>query len=536
MVVMDLCRTDFVVFNNSNSPLLFFNEMMRRLKFLVAAWMLLMLAGCASDGLEKMIPADATGVVCVDVPEILKKADMIDDGKVVLPPSLREVIDANDVSPLCILLSDLPQLGLDIDSKAYAYFSAKTFGRVLLAMLDDPDKTRKTLEMRVGGDFSKVEGIDCMYVGDNLYAIKDKVLLVGTVNKAMEVSRAAKAAKGIFAKTATSIIDNKAVKDQLHARDCAINAWIQGKGLRTILGKSEVYRELSRKMPLIEIFTESDIDAVTCNIEFDKKQVEMTTRIMAGEGSEYAKLLNTTLGKPSGDVLKAIPNSMDYIFSMSVKGDNFVKLKQIQQLLTMFGKIPYIGRIDLASILATVDGPFCIGLARDPHLEGEWNMVIATRSTDPEGVVKQISTFANAMGQAPELYGDEYIYQYDNKMIRIGIIDGILYFKMLDYEQTEGYAYEMTPVHDFFDGAMLGIFAQTHNDSVNGYYDFGLTDIYNGKGHFYTSDPNSNVTLELLRSLCSIKMSDSFGNEADEDSQDFSSFVSGAIDKLQPMD
>lgn len=121
-------------------------------------------------------------------------------------------------------------------------------------------------------------------------------------------------------------------------------------------------------------------------------------------------------------------------------------------------------------------------------------------------------------------------------MIRIGIIDGILYFKMLDYEQTEGYAYEMKPVHDFFDGAMLGIFAQTHNDSVNGYYDFGLTDIYNGKGHFYTSEPNSNVTLELLRSLCSIKMSDSFGNEADEDSQDFSSFVSGAIDKLQPMD
>ena len=508
---------------------------MRRLKYLAVAALMLMLAGCAGDSLEKMIPADATGVVSLDVPQILKKAGMVDGDNIVLPKSLQQVIDGNDTSPLCVLLSDLPQMGLNTDSKAYAYFSAKTFGRVLLAELDNPDKARKTLEMRIGGDFSKVEGLDCMYVGDNLYVIDGKVLLVGTVNKAMEVSRVARAARGILSKTATSILDNKEVKDLLNNRDAAINAWVQGKGLKAILGKSDVYRELSRKMPLVEIFTESDIDAVTCNIELDDDQVEMTTRILADEGSEYAQLLTSILGKPNGDVLKAIPNSMDYIFTMSVKGDSFVKLKQIQQLLTVFGKIPYIGQIDLASILATVDGPFSIGLARDPHLEGEWNMVVATRSTDPDGVVKQISNFANSMGQAPELYEGEYIYQYDNKMIRIGVIDGILYLKMLNYEQTEGYAYEMKPVRDFFDATMMGIFAQTRTDSVSGYFDFGLKDIFNGNGHFYTSVPKSSATLELLRSLCSIRVSDSFGNEADDDT-DFSSFVSGAIDKLQPLD
>ena len=413
---------------------------------------------------------------------------MLDEDKIVLPESLQQVIDENDTSPLCVLLSDLPQLGIDADSKAYAFFTVKTFGRVLLAGLDDPDKTRKTLQMRVGGDFENVEGLDCMYVGDNLYAIDGKVLLVGTVNKAMEASRAAKAAKGILSMTATSITDNKDVKSILHNDDAAINAWMQGKGLKTILNKSEVYRELSQKMPLIGIFTESDIDAVTCNVDMEEDGVEMVTHILAAEDSEYAQLLNSTLGKPNEDVLKAIPNSMDYIFTMCVKGDNFVKLKQIQQLLSMFGKLPYIGRIDLASILATVDGPFTIGLARDPHLEGEWNMVLATRSTDPDGVVKQISAFANSMGQAPELYENEYIYQYDNKMIRIGVIDGILYLKMLDYEQTEGYAYEMKPVREFFGDALLGLFAQTHNDSINGYFDFGLKDIFNGKGHFYTSD------------------------------------------------
>ena len=499
------------------------------------ALFLLMLTGCASDSLEKMIPADATGVVSFDVPEILKNAGMVDNDKIVLPPSLQQVIDNNDTSPLCILLSDLPQLGIDTDSKAYMFFTVKTFGRVLLAGLDDAAKTRKTLELRVGGDFAKVDGLDCMYVGDNLYAIDGKVLLVGTVNKAMEVSRAAKAAKGILSHTATSITDEKQIKEVLHNRGTEINAWMQGKGLKTILNKSDVYRDISQKMPLIGIFTESDIDAITCNVDLEKDGVEMATRILAAENSEYAQLLTSTLAKPSNDVLKAIPNSMDYIFTMCVKGENFVKLKQIQQLLKMFGKLPYIGSIDLASILATIDGPFTIGLARDPHLEGEWNMVLATRSTDPDGVVNKISSFANAMGQAPELYEGEYIYQYDNKMIRIGVIDGILYVKMLDYEQTEGYAYEMKPVREFFGKTLLGLFAQTHIDDTNGYFDFGLEDIYNGKGHFYTSNSKANATLELLRSLCSIKTHDAFGNE-DSDDDGISSFVTGAIDKLQPME
>ena len=496
---------------------------------------MLLMAGCAGDTLEQMIPADATGVVCIDVPSILKKARMLDDGKVVLPPELRQAVDDNDTSPLCVLLNDLPVMGIDTGDKAYAFFTLKTFGRVLLAMLDDPAQARKTLEMRVGGDFEKVEGLECMYVGDNLYAIEGEVLLVGTVNKAMEVSRAAKAAKGILSKTAASITANKDVMAVLHDKDAQVNAWIQGKGLKTMLNKSEVYRELSSKMPLIGIFTESDIDAVTCNIDLDDDEVQMNARILAASDSEYAQLLNTTLGQLSDDVLKAIPNSMDYIFTMSVKGDSFVKLKQIQQLLAMFGKIPYIGRIDLASILATVDGPFTIGLAHDPHLEGEWNMVLATRSKDPDGVVRQISNFANAMGQAPELYEGEYIYQYENKMIRIGVIDGILYFKMLDYEQTEGYAYEMQPVRDFFGNTVLGLFAQTRNDSTTGYFNFGLEDIFNGKGRFYTDRKTDNAALEFLCSLCAIRVGDSFGNEDDPD-DGVSSFMSGAIDKLQPLD
>ena len=70
---------------------------------------------------------------------------------------------------------------------------------------------------------------------------------------------------------------------------------------------------------------------------------------------------------------------------------------------------------------------------------------------------------------------------------------------------------------------------------MNGYFDFGLKDIFTGKGHFYTSQPDANAALEMLRSLCTIKVGDPFGNE-DGDDDSVSSLVSGAIDKLQPLD
>ena len=64
---------------------------MRWLKCLAATWMLLLLAGCANNGLEKMIPADATGVVCFDVNEILKKA-----GADIVLSSMQELADRFD--------------------------------------------------------------------------------------------------------------------------------------------------------------------------------------------------------------------------------------------------------------------------------------------------------------------------------------------------------------------------------------------------------------------------------------------------------
>ena len=497
---------------------------------------LLLLASCTSvnDNLEKMIPADALGVVSINVPDILNKTGINDDGNLVIPEAIKPVVDENDASTLSTLLTDLPYMGLNTSGKAFAFFTNKTFGSVLLATLDDETAARKTIERRTGGDFQQVEGINCIYREDNIYVINDKVLLIATVNKAMDVNKAAKQAVTILKKQRQSILDNDQVKQVINA-DGDINAYLQQEGLKLILKKSKTYREIAQRLPLVEIFTESDAKAYECHLNLNEASADLTTRIIADENSDYNKLLTTTLAGADANFLKAIPNSMDYIVAMSVKGGNFVKLQQIQQLIGMFKKLPYIGRIDLESILASIDGPIAIGMARDPHLEGEWNGVIAAKTTNPEMILNQISSFASSMGQAPEIYDGEYIYQYENKMIKLGVVDGVLYLKMLDYEQTEGYANELESVRTLFEASSIGFYINPQV-TQGGTFTYGMIDHFNGKGQFIPNEKGVHAAQSLLKVLCAIKPPQAYDDMIDDDDVDNTAAFGTPIDQLKPVE
>ncbi|MBR1804563.1 MAG: DUF4836 family protein, partial [Muribaculaceae bacterium] len=344
--------------------------------------------------------------VSIDVPGILKKAQLLQDGDITIPAELQQVMDENDAAVLCQTLTDLPVMGIDTDSKAFAFFTVKTFGRVLLVPLDDEDAARKTLSQRLGADFETVEGLSCVYRQDNLYAIKDKVLMVGTVNMPIEKEKAARTALGMYQRNSRSILEVEQVKDCLNAEG-EINAYLQLDGIKALLKRSSSYKEVSRRMPLLEVFTESDIKAMTCAVKLNEENATVDTHFIVDEGSDYLKLMNTTIAKPDAAFLKVIPNSMNYVMAMSVNGKQFTQLAQIQQLLKAFGKLPFIGKLNLEQMLATIDGPVAVALARDPYLQGDWNAVIAARSSQPGEVVNTIGHFAQSMGQAPELYDGE---------------------------------------------------------------------------------------------------------------------------------
>ena len=462
-----------------------------------------------SEKLEKMIPSDATGVISIDVPQILNKASFIADGKLQVPADLRTIIDENDASPLCQVIDDLPYMGVNQDSKAYMFFTSKTLGQVLLVALSDPKLAHEVVERRSGGDFNTVGGVECIYVKDYLYAIHDKVLLIGRVNKAVPVEKAAAAAQAMFEHNQPSIAENNDVMKHL-AGDAAVQAYLELKAVKSLLHKSATYNELTRHLPLLDIFVESDIQAMTMALRLEERQATLETTIIADENSEYLTLMRTLTAAPDASVLKAVPNSMDYTVSMSVHGAQFVQLPQIKQLITLFKGIPYIGRIDIEGILSSVDGPLTVAAARDPHLAGEWNAVVAAKSTRPEEILKSIGTFATALGQAPEIYDGEY-------------------------EQTEGYAHELPAVRELFGKSSLACFVQTRQGGTDACFEFGMADHLNGNGRFYTKSDTANATLELLKVMCAIKSGSPYDDNNEADANDLSDIMGGAIDQLQPV-
>ncbi|MBR1881696.1 MAG: DUF4836 family protein [Muribaculaceae bacterium] len=493
----------------------------------------LMLCSCSSKNvaLEQMIPADAIGVISINVPEILDKSTILQDGKLKLPESLSAIIDENDTSPLGMLVRDFPVSGISTDTKAYLFFTNKTFLGVAVASLSDAGKTKEVITRRTAEVFkTHKNGIDYIYHNGILYAIKDKVLLMGRTHKKADEEMAISAAVRYVAKPAKNALSDDLIKKTIDA-DEAINAYMQQQGVKLLLKQSTAYRDIAQKFPLVEIFTESDIQAITCHIALNDDSAELKADIIAPDNSQYDQLLATTLSEADNSFLKAIPGSMSYIGMMSVKGENFVQLPQIQQLTTLFSQLPYIGRINLNEILSTIDGPIAIAAAQDPHLEGEWNGVIAARTTNPNLILRQISTFATMMGQAPEIYDGEYVYQYDNKMIKLGVIDKILYVKMLDYEQTEGYAFENESLKSLFSNCPIGFFAATEH----GNFDLVFPNVRKIAGTFSPKADGTPATLALLQALCSIKPAGDFENY--EDDEALMVAPSGtAIDALRPVE
>lgn len=507
---------------------------MKELRYCAVALIALLLSACGSvnESLEKMIPADATGVVSIDVPGILTKAQLLNDGEVSIPAELQEVIDGNDAAALCKVLTDLPVLGIDTNSKAFAFFTLKTFGRVLLVALNDEQAARKTLSQRLGTDFAAVDGLDCIYQEDNLYVINDKVLFVGTVNMPIEKEKAVRTAKGMFQRNTRSVLEVEEVNNCLLA-DNEINAYFQLEGIKALLKRSSTYKDIAKRMPLIEVFTESDIKALTCAMKLNEDHATLNTHFIVDENSDYLKLMKATITKPDSEFLKVIPNTMNYVVAMSVNGQQFTQLAQIKQLLKTFGKIPIIGRINLEQMLATIDGPVAVALSHDPYLEGEWNAVVAASSSNPDEVVNTIAHFAQSMGQAPELYDNEYVYQYDNKMIKVGANDGVVYMKMLNYEQTEGYAGDDAVMKDLFGNNAVAVSAHMPVGKTDAYFHYGLSDMIDGSGKFFTKDKTP-VALALLKVLCSIKPAQAFDDMFD-DSDPAVSVIGAAIDGFHEL-
>ena len=300
------------------------------MKFFKLVFCMIMLAissSCSNvnDKMMKMIPSDSKGVICVKTPEIIKKAELVKNGEYVLPAQLKKIIESHTV--FCAVASDLSNSGFDYEHNMYVFLTDRVFKTVALFPLDDESKAMATLEKVTDNGSTEISGVKYINNQDTYYVAKNGVLLVGTLNKLTDPKSAVAEAVRILDQEKTSITDNDDVKKCLNDEG-ELNAYLDVKGLNALLSKNKRYLQLAQKMPIIGIFTESDIKALVCKLKIDKSTASVSAKIKVDDNSDYVKLLTTTLGKPSGDFLKVIPNSMEYIVSMSINGANFSKSLQ----------------------------------------------------------------------------------------------------------------------------------------------------------------------------------------------------------------
>ena len=86
---------------------------MKKIFFLFIVACLALMTSCSStdENLRAMIPDDAAGVVVIDVPSVLSKAQMVKGDTITVPQSLVKVIDEADVTLLGDLIRFLPSSG-----------------------------------------------------------------------------------------------------------------------------------------------------------------------------------------------------------------------------------------------------------------------------------------------------------------------------------------------------------------------------------------------------------------------------------------
>ena len=482
---------------------------------LYAALLAIVLCGCSKGNsrLLGMIPEDATAVVEIDVEKILDEGGMLKGSKAVIPDRLKAAIEANEESGLGNLLKMLPRIGLDLETNIYVFFTNKTFRYVVLAMIDDEDAMKKLIERETGLTFKKMHDRDFLHYLDYAFVIDDGVLFYGRANRSTADNVMGDAAISILNKNATSIDTHEDVMACLDS-DCEVNAWLNVKGLTTALKALPMMSDAMRRSPALAMFTDVDVDALALHLKLEKESAKLTAEVKALPGSDYVRLLETTLGKPDNAFLKAIPSTMQYVIAASLNGEALVNLEQVKAGLKRLAAYPQLEELDVQSMIASIDGPLAIALSpsymagdNEDVFAGDWNVTIAAKSKDAEGVIGQIKAFASSMGQPDFFKNGRHVYNYAGKPLLVGAVDDILYLTRLDHELLEGNYYEDFPdCKDRFAQSALGLYMQNKVNDYSAFFNFGMSSPTKGDGLFYTADEKDNVVLALLSILTSIKV------------------------------
>lgn len=459
--------------------------------------------------LEEMIPADSRGVVRIDLKSVLDKGQLIDDdGKVAFPPALKNLIDSNDASPAADAISLLKKIGVVNEACVYVFFPKNTFDFAALIAVNEADEAKQEIEKRTGQKFQTVEKVDFLRNGSVSYVFDDDILFIGKETKEDADAQLALTVQSYLHKSSNSIADDADIADCIH-RENDVNAYFSVSGIHNAISKSETLTEAVKKFPMITLFTDSDIKAITMHLNFQKEGAEFNAYVKADKKSDYLKLIDATMAKADPSFLKVIPVSMNYIFSISVNGENLMKLDQVKKSVNLLSNLLPTDKFDLRKLIKSIDGPVAIAFSAGDGVNissvanDNWNLAIAAKSKDAANVVNGIVQFASDMGQQDYVKNGRHLFSYQGMPVYLGSQDSVVYAIRIDHELEEEFYYDTPDVKERFAESQLGFFAKVTEPQGESFINFGLKNATEGNGLFYSMRDDNPVVI-FLEILCQI--------------------------------
>ena len=467
-----------------------------------------MVALCACDNtesrLEKLVPADACGVVRIDVPSIVDKAGLANEGDIILDDELLDITTNNYDNLVSRLVRLWASGGIDVDVPTYLYFDNRN-KPVALLVVDDSEQLITMVEEETGKSFVSDNKNEVKHLRDKnySYSLQENVLLLRFVLADVPYEADQPANYYNSLKTSQGLLEkNEEIADFLHEEN-DVNAYLTAKCIDEVLPVEMGPLGLAA----LPLFKGHDFNAMrlTLNFDSDNSLATLVTTIEADDNSAYTKFLSQVLVKPSASFLEVVPASMEHVVGVNVNGAVLAASPQFDALVGAF-PLSHRGALNVKALMASVDGPLVMASSPDPYT-GETNFIFTARSKSPLAIIDSVSVYAELQGQEPmHSAGGDLIYDYGMRQMTVGARDSIFFVKALTYDDSaEDKLTHLPDVTDLFSHSLAGIYGQARlNGKPVGIYTYGLKEITRGEGLFYTVNDQDNVTVAALKLLCSI--------------------------------
>ena len=467
---------------------------------LLTTAMLLLFSSCGPDNktLEAMVPKSSETVVCFKVPQLVEKSGLFSGDDIVLPDSLKQLLRQNDEAFVSRAVKALPQLGVMIKNNIYVFAPKSKLNLATVLSVENADKAVAALEHMNGAKFEEADGLRFLIADTGVvYAINDNVLCAGWLANGVSGDDGLKEIKGYFSQKGNSIADDADILKSLQREGDVVGyACLKNVSRFTEGVPGSIGTEISSIMTEM-VGALKDVKAEFA-VTFNGSKADMVATISGGKAVDAVK---SVLSKPSNAVLRTIPNTMASILSVSVSGEQLLKLPSVSGLVAMAKAFSFTSNLDLEQLIGEIEGPIVMGIAPDSYFSNDYNYAFAVGSRNPHDLMNKVGEFATMMGQEPDVVGPEHIYGLYNKQVKVGVEGNSVYAKMLNYEQTEGNADEIAPAMELLGKYPLALF----QNSRLGYFTLGFDNNLEGTGCYAAKDENANAIAQLLMLACSIK-------------------------------